>query len=120
MSVTFWVPAAGEEDAPDINFSNTNARDILTLIGEDVANGDIWGSWTPDRMPRVRRAIIRARAVESARSHLTVEPRESHVGSGGCRVIDCGNTDDQTLRRLNALEKVIIYAQRHGLDVHWG
>lgn len=114
-------------ETPEANFTNANAHNLLMLLGE-IPTEDVYGSWALADLPIVRRAIMRARA--GSRVHLIREASESRgvkVVNGpvptierGCKVIDCGNTNEQTLRRLATLEKVIIYAQEHGWEVHWG
>jgi hypothetical protein len=158
MSVNFWIPEAPKDaeivecdfigcvpgnrcgycadgldvidtsEAPRANFAEANAHNLLVLLGEVPTQG-VYGSWTLDQMPIIRRAIMRAKA--GSRSHLIREASESYavrvVNGGdvptierGCSVIDCGNTDEQTMRRLSDLEKVVVYAQEHGWEVHWG
>lgn len=157
MSTTFWIPDAPKDaaviecdfpgcvednrcgyccdgldvidtsDAPEFNFATANAKSVLSLLGEPAEE---YGSWTLDRMPMIRRAIMRAKA--GSRVHLVREVSESQVIKvvngpdgvtnieRGCTVIDCGNTDEQTMRRLGDLETVVVYAQQHGWEVHWG
>lgn len=118
-------------EAPRVNFADANAHNLLVLLGEIPTEG-IYGSWALADLPIVRRAIMVARAHSGSRTYLVREASESSktkIVNGadgvsaierGCTVIDCGNTDDQTLRRLADLEAVVIYAQEHGWEVHWG
>ena len=38
----------------------------------------------------------------------------------GPRVVGCGNTDEQTLRRLASLEALAVWAQDNGREISWG
>lgn len=118
-------------EAPEVNLSNMNARGILSLLGWDV-QGDIWGGSCSGA--EMRQRILKARNMD--RSHLVEEPYEipggnvgvkvehdgnvAHVQHMGAQVVSGGNTDEQTLRRLDSLETLAIYAQEHGFKVSWG
>ncbi len=118
-------------EAPEVNMSETNAAHLLALLSQ-TTHDDEFGSWQVGYLPMIRRAIMRIRANANSRKHLVNEVSETfnvRVVNGpdgvsaierGCRVINCGNTDEQTMRRLDKLEAVVIYAQVHGWEVHWG
>lgn len=125
------VDVVDTAEAPAANFANANARNILALLGQiEPDDEDLCGSWSLDYMPIIRRAIMRARA--GSRIHLVRDASESRTAKvvngddgvttiqRGCTVIDCGNTDEQTMRRLDDIEAVVVYAQQHGWEVHWG
>jgi len=142
MSVTFFCPLAPVKRAPcpwcepgascesgcsgsvsssvvpEPCFSNVNARDLLDLLGFNPGL-ELTGSCSPAEM---RRAIIRAR--NSDRSRLVrlggEQPRRTRVEGGalvaGPLVIEGGNTDNQTLARLDALEALAL----QGYRICWG
>ena len=118
-----------ESEAPEVNFANGNAAAILELLGYCSAPG----GEVPDTAV-FRRRIVRARNID--RSHLEHEGYELPGGHGvavvrdedgidriqpmGCRVVSFGNTDEQTLRRLEALDRLAAFAQEHKLEIVWG
>lgn len=120
--------------APEANFANASARGVLTLMGQD--SNDLWGGLEPEEIPAVLQRLMVAMNRDNARSHLVREgsdgrafdqPRmvtDPDTGlstiSRGCRVIDGGNTDEQTLRRLGAIRELLSHAHEHGFTVAWG
>lgn len=118
MSVTFFTGSDADFDAPDVNFSNANARNLLALIRIDVEEDDgLCGEIPHDQIANVRREITRAR--NSDRSQA-VSPTTISREANGPLMIDIGSTDDQVLRRLDALDMVLDYAQKKGCAVYWG
>jgi hypothetical protein len=126
-----WCEGTEEQtEAPEANFANGNARDILELLG---LGSELWGQ-APTAT--VRQGLLKAR--NGNRDHLTREPsrmegghagtKVSHDETGmpriqrmGATVIDGGNTDEQTVRRLDALEALCQWAQENGGSVIcWG
>jgi len=118
-----------ESVAPVANFGNSNARSVLSLLGFDA--DDLCGSCDAATM---RQRILRAR--NSDRTSALVDAYElepGHAGTAvvhenglarierrGPRVIGCGNTDEQTLRRLGNLDDLAVWAQEHGFGISWG
>jgi len=120
-----WCDGTSEKTtSPTPNFSNVNARAILALLGMD--SSDLCGSCDGATL---RQRILTARG--SDRSSALRDGRElqpGHLGAGvvdgaivrrGCRVIEGGNTDEQTMRRLAALESLAIFAQGNGWTISW-
>ena len=118
--------------APEINYSNLNARGVLGLLGQDVTS--LEGSFDLAEIPAVMQRILFVVNRADVRAHLVYDAYEEadaphivlSVGSqaprvaGGCRVIECGNTDAQTVRRLEQVRDLLSYACQHGLAVSWG
>ena len=120
--------------APEANFANANARGVLALMGQD--SNDLWGSLAPEEIPAVLQRLLVAMNRDDAREGLVVERSDRHAFaqarmitdpdtglstiSRGCRVLDGGNTDEQTLRRLGAVRELLSYAHEHGFSVNWG
>jgi len=117
-------------DCPEVNFSNDNTRAILALL--QIAP-EVVGSLTPSQIPAVlRRCMVVVNQVAD-RAHLVFdtceEPRERRVVvnedgmpeiTTGPRIIHGGNTDEDTLRRLDNIQEILVYAAEHGYTVAWG
>lgn len=115
--------------APEVNLANANARAILELLGFD--GNKPWGECDAATM---RQRMFRAR--NNDRSSALREPGflpGGHAGVRvvtegnvvrmermGCAVVLQGNTDESTLRRLNDLEKLALWAQEHNYRILWG
>lgn len=123
-----------ESESPEVNFGNQNAQAILTVLGEDTRGEESpYGSWSLEQIPVVRRTIVRLQNSESKRSDATWLPGEtrgtvkilkdengmSHIDRG-CRSINCGSSDEQVVRRLGSLDKLLTYAQEHSYEITWG
>jgi len=119
VSVTFFMRVDDDnDDAPEANFSNTNARGLLGLLGIDPENDNgLCGEIPHDQIANVRREITRAR--NSNRSQAVMPATVSREANGPL-LIECGSTDEQVLRRLEQLDMVLEHAQRNGNAVHWG
>ncbi len=118
---------------PSVNFANGNAFAILGLLDFDTRN--VWdGDGTATTAGDMRQRIMRARNGDLAsarRDSYELEP--GHAGTAvvhedglarierrGPRVVGCGNTDEQTLRRLASLEALAIWCQDNGCDtISW-
>lgn len=116
-------------EGPEVNVTGGNALNILRLLGQTAEE---WGGWKVEEMPAVRRAILLAKAQDKDREALVREASESQgtkIGKNDqgvteiqrtCKVIDFGNTDEQTLRRLDNLEALLVYAQANQMEINWG
>ena len=120
--------------APEVNFANANARAVLALLNLNPA--DLCGSLQTDEISPVLQRLLVVMNRGQARAHLVREgsdrrafeaPRmmvDPDTGmdtiSRGCRVIDGGNTDEQTMRRLGTVRDLLSHAQEHGFSVSWG
>lgn len=119
---------------PEVNLSNANARDVLALLG--LPTEDDWGSVQHGDIPAVLRRIMVAMNDKSARDHLVAEPvdrrafdtprivTDSETGlsaiTRGARLVFQGNTDANTLHRLERVREVFIFASTNGFSVSWG
>lgn len=118
-------------EAPEVNFANGNAAGILNLLG---MSWEPFGDIPANDVPVVLRRILRVLNVESDRAHLVSESTDGFAFeepilveddgvtriTRGCRVIRCGNTDEQTTRRLLGLQDLLVYAADRGFSVSWG
>jgi hypothetical protein len=128
-----WCPGEhAESTEPEANFANVNAVALLALVGLPTEG---YGKVAHADIPAVLRAIMRVANRDDAREALVREPSvefahepmvvdDPETGlptiTRGCRVIDCGNTDEQTMGRLLRLRAVLVAASEGGFDVHWG
>ena len=149
MSITFWVPEAPTKDipceycaweretcgedakcspicsgtqnvseGPSCNFSNMNALMVLELMGIEP---DYCGGLDLDALHAVQQKLLVTMNKQSARSWTVMRPTdEGGEGTGTARMIYQGNTDEQTVRRLVAVQNVITWAQKNGLGISWG
>ncbi len=110
-------------NAPTINWSNTNARAIFTLVG--IPPDDLFGELHPSVIPDLLRSVIgalnsRVRRVPLDRVQVDVPASVSNTAEAkGARFIASGNTDEQTVRRLQAFQDLLVYAQKHNLPIGW-
>jgi hypothetical protein len=123
--------------APEVNFANANARGVLGLMGQDPS--ELWGTIEVKDIPAVMQNLFKPANSRNSRSHLDVEPSDSQTEIASkvtvdpetgiptispprltCRVIDVGNTDLDTLRRVNAIMNLLSEAHKGGFDVCWG
>lgn len=138
MSVDFWCPTAPDSDChcdgkddlcfdcygtgtarsePGVNLSNLNAGGLLRLLG--LYGGELYGSLKVTEIPPVLRTILVTYNTVTLRAHL-VEPASVERGSQGARVIEQGNADAQTLRRLARIRELLVWAIEHDHAVSWG
>ena len=101
----------------EANFSNHNARNILHLLGLD--SSDLWGEIACDDIPTVLQRMIPLINVKAQREHLNT-PTVVDTELGRCTVIWGGNEDDQTLRRLHTIQKLLVEAHQGGFGISWG
>jgi hypothetical protein len=99
-----------ESEAPECNFANDNALDIMRLVDLPI---DYFGEIKVKDIPKLQRALLVTINQPSKRKHLIREPYASN------HYIDCGNTDEWTLVRLHALRALATYAQEHHLRIVW-
>lgn len=115
----------GTEDSPscpEVNFANANARALLTLLGFDFDPEDPYGSCSGAVMrQRILLARNRDRSIALRSSSYTPPPLHlvSNQTQLGASIYIQGSTDADTLRRLNSLEKLAIYAQEHDFEISW-
>lgn len=101
-----------------VNLANLNARKIVDLLG--LPDDNLTGSLEVSDLSTYRQRIIRALNMESDRSHLVADSTdEGGPGTGQCRTIFFGNTDEQTRDRLERLLDLFKYAQERNLSVSW-
>ena len=105
-----------QSEAPEVNFSNGNAFGLLGVIELPVRE---YGKVAADDVPAVLRRVLRALNVDARRTPLDEAPRDER-GEGGCRIVSFGTSDADTIRRLTALQALLVYAADHHFSVSWG
>jgi len=100
-----------ESEAPECNFANDNAFDIMKLVGIPK---EYFGKIELTDMPALQHRLLEVINRPSKRKHLIREPYMEH------RYIDSGNTDEWTMQRLHALGDLVTYAQEHKVAFVWG
>ena len=101
-------------DAPGANFGNGNALDLLAMLGiEPDSCGTI-----ADPSATLRE-VVRLVNVDQRRAPYVHEGADEG-GVTTCRIITAPNPDSSILRRLHALQAVLVYAVDHGYTVSWG
>lgn len=121
-------------ECPEVNFANANASRIVALLQMGDPREE-YGDLKCADIPHILRRIMVVLAKDSERNHLirdgydgrAHEPRvETDPETGlpciscGCRVIEGGNTDEQTVRRVTNIRNLLTWAQERGYDVSWG
>lgn len=105
-------------EAPECNFANVNALNILALLG---LVQDYCGEIAPTMFPRLLQRLMVALNSTGRRTHLVEAAAESGgEGTGQCHAIYCGNTDEQTVRRLESFRLLVAYAKEHNYPIVWG
>lgn len=112
----FYIPSItyidGTENMRSVNVSNTNARDILEVLGYE--QDELCGSATSDDfMGRILIAL--AIAPESA--ERVTEVSRSNYGS---TIINCGRDAGYIQDRLTDLLDVVSDASNAGMGIYWG
>ena len=113
MSITFHCPDASDKELDRIgcNFANGNALDLLHLIGHFDEGDPYCGVWKPQDLPTIQRSIMRALNTDNQREYLIRPPQADS------RIIYQGNTDEQTIHRLEALQTLVAYAAKNNYDI---
>jgi len=105
-------------EAPECNWANVNALNVMRLLG---LQADYCGEIAIETLPRLLQRLMVALNSERRRSHLVEAPEEfGGEGTGHCHTIFCGNTDEQTVRRLESFRKLVVYAKEHNYRIVWG
>lgn len=100
-----------ESEAPECNFANDNAFDIMKMVGIPK---EYFGEIKLEDMPALQQRLLESINRPSKRKHLVREPYITY------HYVDSGNTDDWTMQRLYALRTLVTYAQQHKVRIVWG
>ena len=105
-------------DAPELNLGNGNAVALLGMLALPTTE---WGDVEASVVPMVRKTLADALNLRRVRAPLDSEATDvGGPGTGQCRVVSFGNTDDQTMRRLMDLDGVLAWAEENQSGVSWG
>lgn len=117
-------------ECPEVNFSNDNALNILAILG---LGRDYYGEIGVEAIPYVLQRCMVVLARESSRSHLVFDTYEAGgerrmaINDNGmpeirtaCRVINMGNTDEQTVSRIERVRDLLVWAHERDFKVCWG
>lgn len=114
MSVSFGVM---DHEETYVNFSNTNARNLLLILGCDP-NVDIsHGMVKLEDLPLFRQMIIAALNSSKRRRNAVFGGHTDTNGSA--TIVDCGSTDEQVIRRLRDLLNIVVAAHGLGKGISW-
>jgi len=116
---TCWEACPGtvlKHEGPHINWSNHNTTVLLRLLYEEPRRGE----WKAEEIPMVLRKVIGAKNSRKRREAADRPFEESGgPGTGQCGYVDIGNTDEQTMRRLEQLEELLVFAATNNYKVVW-
>jgi len=105
-------------NVPTVNFANANAMVIMSLLGIEQ---DYAGEVPADQLPEIQRKVIAARNSRKRRVPYDADPYDvGGPGTGQCRTIYCGNTDEQTLRRLDQFQELLDFCKEKSCGFYWG
>lgn len=109
-----FIEARFEEEAPEVNLANTNARMVLDALGlAPEPDGEIVGTCTAqDFLGRV----LVATAVAPEDPGM---PATEQSGLGGARLVDCGRAPGYVQDRLDALREVAEWAASRDRSITW-
>lgn len=116
----------------EANFANTNAAGILRLLDLPCEDG-LCGSIEADEIPAVLQRILVVMNRRGARAPLDRDAADFRAPARvvtdpetgldriatGPRVVSFGNTDADTMRRLDDLRTLFVKAREHGSSVTW-
>lgn len=123
-----------EGDGPTADFSNHNGAGIQAILGLPVES---CGEVSHNEIPSILQRFMQAMNDDNRRAGLVEAPSDTQgetttqvvlnddgipeiTTQGGCRVIEMGNTDADTMRRLVCLREVFVWAHQNGSGVFWG
>ncbi|MFL0579549.1 hypothetical protein [Dietzia sp. 179-F 9C3 NHS] len=109
------VTADGDDEGPEVNVANTNARELLALLGyaEDGVVHDLYGSEDADAfLGRVLTAVALSPVDEGV-------PATVNASAGGVTIIDCGRAPGYVQARLAALEELARWCRDRQRRVCW-
>jgi len=121
-------------NAPTLQFSNGTAAGLQRLLGIPFEE---WGDIPREEIPSFLRRFMLLLSDDSARAGVVEPPSDTRgkvttkvttnedglpeiVTQGGCRVINLGTSDEQTVRRLTALRELFVRAHRNDSGISWG
>jgi len=116
---------------PCIDFATDNAVAVLRLMGfqipPDHPHGECDGATLRRGVMKARHADRRSALREAtfipgghAGVEITHDGNVTRIQRMGPAYHLSGNTDEQTLRRLDSLERLAVWAQEHNLRITWG
>ena len=118
----------------DANFSNSNAKALLRLLGIEMDPEDCCGHIDFEGLPALRRTILGMLNgdVPTLREPVAIDPQprlaitsldggtERVIQESCCGYYDAGLDSAGVRQRLEALLQVIVEAQNKGLGICWG
>jgi len=128
MSVTFYDPknpVQYDEDysitggCPELNVSNSNARDILLVLGLCDDCGDLYGEISAkDLSVLVRRTLIRLNNTSNTTNNSIVPSMER--GLQGAPIYHCGRDEGYVSARLERLLELAASVSDPDDNIRWG
>lgn len=128
MSVTFYDPknpVQYDEDysitggCPELNVSNSNARDILLVLGLCDDCGDLYGEISAkDLSVLVRRTLIRLNNTSNTTNNSIVPSMER--GLQGATIYHCGRDEGYVSARLERLLELAASVSDPDDNIRWG
>ena len=107
-------------EAPEANFANVNARALLVMLALPT-DDYLCGAVEASVVPMVRATIFTTLNLRRLRAPADRETKTTRGSRGlGCTIIEAGNTDEDTMRRLMDLDAVFAWAEEHSTTVSWG
>lgn len=101
--------------APEVNLSNNNAMLMLSMLNLPQ---EYDGAIALEDAHKVLQRILYVLNVDHAR-HVAIREPSIDLGAARCRLVDFGNTDEQTMDRLERLRDLLVFAIQHQVDVSW-
>ena len=105
----YSVPAPGFHS---INLSNTNASDLLRLLGRSRDAAEYCGVWNRKNLHEIMSALVKLKNMNSS----DFEKPDNHQGN----MVDIGRTADYVARRLDSMMALVKDALDRGVDVRFG
>lgn len=123
-----------ESDAPEMNVSNGNAMEVLSMLGYSKDEMDYAGIIPQEKLGDVMQRLLRLKnSGKDLQKHMAsdvVTGREmektgtdgnvTHIGKSGPTMYQFGRTYDQVARYVDTLINMVRFAQQNDATIGWG
>jgi hypothetical protein len=95
-----WWDTIPEEGYYDLNMANTNAQDLLLLLGRTKEIKELCGEWQGEELHTILRKVIHLKNIDSGSAF---EKKPEQIGI----IHECGRDSEYVRHRLDTMLKII-------------